>query len=367
MKILSFHPGSIYQNGGAGRLMRRLFQGHESQITAIFVNYNSALPIKREIEEISVKGFPLMRGWMRWKLRPIFSWLRDDVFFGYTKNKILKRTININFDVLHVINHGEFCAVLCKDDFLKNKKLWVSFHDHFSLCSSFEDTKFLWDKADRRFAISDELGLEYQRLFGDLNFELITDGVRNDEISKPKEPNKSIITIYFSGLLHIEYYPLFEALADALDILSDEEKSFNLILRGSQTLTFLNNRKFNVDYRSNFVSDDEIKNELDEADILYLPIKFTLPDFYLYSLSTKMIGYLGASGTILYHGPEDSAANILLQKNQAADSCVSLNVNDMVKSLDKIMKSNNFASANAKKLAQSQFLLKEIQNKFWNE
>jgi glycosyltransferase involved in cell wall biosynthesis len=367
MKILSFHPGSIYLNGGAGRLMRRLFQEHESQVTAIYVNYNSTLPNKGEVDEISIQGFPLMRDWMRWKLRPIFWWLRERVFFSYTKNKILKYAKNINFDVLHVINHGQFCAVLCEDDFLNNRKLWVSFHDHFSLCSSFEDTKFLWDKADRRLAISNELGLEYQRLFGNLNFELITDGVSADEISKPKETNQSSITIYFTGLLHIDYYPLFEVLANALDVLSDTERKFNLILRGSQKLTFLNNRKFNVEYRTNFVSDNEIKNELDEADILYLPIKFTLPDFYLYSLSTKMIGYLGASGTILYHGPEDSAANQLLQKNQSADSCVSLNVDDMVKSLNKIMKSKNTASTNAKKLAQSQFLLKEIQNKFWNE
>lgn len=367
MKILSFHPCSIYQNGGAGRVIRRLFEGHEEQITAIYVNYDTFKPIEGAIKEIPISGIIKRRSWMRSLLRPLFNWLRYKVFFYFTKNRVLKAASKINYDILHIINHGEFSSVLANERILKNKRLWVSFHDHFSTCSSFNDTKLLWIKADRRFAISDELGIEYQRLFGNFKYELITDGVATDEISNPIEPKQSNITIYFAGLLHYDYYPLFELLANALDSMTNEERSFELILRGTQTLDFLNNRKFNVEYRTSFVSDYEIKNELDSADVLYLPIKFTLPDFYLYSMSTKMIGYLGACGTILYHGPVDSAANNLLQKNKAAISCVSLNVNEMVSSLNKIINSGKTVSTNAKKLVYSQFLLEKIQNKFWNQ
>src|SRR5690606_34277474 len=104
-----------------------------------------------------------------------------------------------------------------------------------------------------------------------------------------------------------------EAFANALDKLSDTNMKFRLVLRGTQKLSFLKDRMFTVEYRQTFVSDDEIKSEIDRADILYLPIKFNSPNFYLYSLSTKMIGYLGASGAIFYHGPSDSAANKLLE------------------------------------------------------
>lgn len=367
MKILSFHPCSIYENGGAGRLMRRLYQGHESQIIAMYVNYNSSMPSKGKIEEIAIQGFPLKYTWMRWKLRQIFTWIRDSVFIFFTEKKILKEASKIDFDVLHIINHGLFSTLLCNDIFLKDKKLWVSFHDHFTTCSSFNDAQILWNNADRRLVISEELGLKYQLLFGEKKYEIITDGVMLDEISKPTVEISNIVTIYFSGLIHYDYQPLFKILADALDQMSSKERSFKLILRGTQGLAFLKNRKFIVENRMDFVSDNEIKSELDKADILYLPIKFSLPDFYLYSLSTKMIGYLGASGTILYHGPEDSAANKLLRKNDAAISCVSLDVNDMIYFLGKILNSENSVSANAKKLAKSKFLLEEIQSKFWNE
>jgi len=366
MKILSFQPCSLYQNGGAGRLLRRLYLGHESQIISLFVNKTSFSNRTDEVREISISAFPVQRTWMRWKLRPFFAWIRDKVFFSFTKNRVIEAASKISYDVLHVINHGIYSGVLCDDNFLNNKKLWVSFHDHFSLCSSFDDTQILWNRADRRLVISNELGLEYQRLFGNLGFEFITDGVAQEEISIPKEPNQSNITIYFAGLLHIDYYPLFEVLADALDNISDQKRTYKLILRGTQKLSFLNNRNFNIEYRTDFVSDIEIKKEIDAADILYLPIKFTKSDFYLYSLSTKMIGYLGGGGTILYHGPENSAANRLLQKNNAAISCISLNVNEMMGCLAEILKPNIF-SANAMKLAQSQFVLENIQKVFWNE
>jgi hypothetical protein len=175
-----------------------------------------------------------------------------------------------------------------------------------------------------------------------------------------------MITIYFAGLLHIDYYPLFEILADALDLISKKGFKFRLILRGAQNIDFLNNRAFEVDYRSDFVTDKEIKQELDSASILYLPIKFSEPDFYLYSLSTKMIGYLGASGSILYHGPLNSAACKLLNNSKSAACCGALNVNEVVELILSMLNEDEY-SINAKKLARENFNLKNIQNQFWQE
>lgn len=368
MRILSLQPCSLYQNGGAGRLLRRLYQGRENQVISLYVQGSSYTPPKNKIKEICVREFPVQRSWMRWKLRSFFKYLREVLFFPATKRKLKKVASEIPFDVLHVINHGIYSTVLCENNFLKDRKLWVSFHDHFSTTySSFEDASLLWNKADRRFLISKELGEEYQRLFGVKKFELITDGVEISEISKPKELNiNNVVKIYFAGLLHLEYYPLFEVLADALDQMSNKGISFKLIMRGTQKLNFLKNRNFIVDYRSDFVSDKEVKEELDDADILYLPIKFSISDFYLYSLSTKMIGYLGSSGRILYHGPKDSAACKVLERNNAAISCVSLDVNDMIDSLEKILKADVMVSHNAKIMAKDNFILEDIQKLFWN-
>ncbi len=365
MKILSFQPGSLYQNGGMGRLLRRLYQGHEEDIIGLYVNYENA-PIKKGIiEEIAIPAFPVQRSWMRWKFRIFFMWVRESLFYIFVKYKLERAARKVSFDVLHVINHGVFSAILCDEKFLTKKKIWTSFHDHYSLCSSSKDTQKLWNRSDRRLMISIELGEEYQRIFGNKSFELITDGVSYEEISSPKVINQNQISIYFAGLLHIDYYPLFKVLSDALDILVNEGYSFKLILRGTQEINFLKGRKFAIDYRSNFISDEEIKKELDMADILYLPIKFSLPDFYLYSLSTKMIGYLGGAGKILYHGPSDSAACRLLQKSNAAISCMSLDELEMVIKLKEIIDSDLKLGYNAKELAKSNFDLNSIQKLFW--
>jgi glycosyltransferase involved in cell wall biosynthesis len=365
MKILSFQPASLYQNGGMGRLLRSLYKGHENDVTALYINYSNSPIIKGNIDEIVINLFPVQRFWMRWKLRTFFKWIRESLFFYYTKHKIKKRVSYLSFDVLHVINQGLFCSVLCNTDVLVNKKVWTSFHDHYLLASSFKDTQLLWNYSDRRLMISKELGEEYQRVFGMKDFELITDGLTTEEISTPKLMGKDKTSVYFAGLMHIAYYPLLEVLADSLDELVDEGYTFELILRGTQKMNFLNNRKFNVIYRSNFITDKELKKEMDLADILYLPIKFSEPNFYLYSLSTKLISYLGASGKILFHGPSDSAACNLLREKNAAFCCVSLLKTEMIPLIKEILEVDENISNNAKKLAKSNFDLNVIQNTFW--
>lgn len=365
MKILSFQVGSLYQNGGMGRLLRRLYQGHEMDITGFYINDWNVSQKQGAIKEIEIISFPVQKSWMRWKLRPFFRWIRESLLYYLTKYRIERASEKLSFDVLHVISQGAFSAILCNDKFLVEKQLWTSFHDHYSLSSSFKDTQKLWDYSARRLMISVELGEEYQRVFGNKNFELITDGVFQDEISEPKLIKNDRICIYFGGLMHIEYYPLLEVLADSMDDLVGQGYSFKLILRGAQDLNFLKSRKFEIEYRTNFISDEEIKKELDMADILYLPVKFSDPNFYLYSLSTKLIGYIGASGNILYHGPSDSAACNLLRKNDAAFCCVSLLKEDMIFEIKEMLQADESKCRNAKELAKSNFDLNEIQNNFW--
>ena len=322
------------------------------------------------IKEIVISSFPQNNKWTRWKLRPLFKRLRETLFLPITQRKIIKRTNTVTFDILHVINHGiyptAFFTKRGEFKFKGEKELWASFHDHYATASATKkNTQELWLQSDRRFVISYELGSEYNQLFGKREFELITDGLLQNDLSQPHKTISTDISIYFGGLLHIDYYPLFEAFANALDKLSDTNMKFRLVLRGTQKLSFLKDRMFTVEYRQTFVSDDEIKSEIDRADILYLPIKFNSPNFYLYSLSTKMIGYLGASGAIFYHGPSDSAANKLLEKYDSAISCFSLQEDDIVRSVKSLIDRHSEVSNNAKSLARQNFELKKIQNIFW--
>lgn len=365
-KLLSIQPGSLYENGGAGRVLRRLYEGHEDDVTTLYVKANEVPTTKGLIKEVPVPIFPFHKRWMRWHLRTLSTFVREKMLKKYNAQRMIRAASNIDHDVVHVINHGPFSAVLC-DHSRSSKPLWVSFHDHFSTISSYEDAKRLWLLADRRFLISRELGLEYQKLFGDKNFELITDGVLPSELSLPKLKEGSPICIYFAGLLHIEYLPLFRVFADSLELLAKDGFKFKLILRGTQKASFLNARSFEVEYRQNFVTDEHIKAELDEADILYLPIKFDIADFYLYSLSTKMVGYLGASGSILYHGPEESAACRLLTTYQASENCTSYSAEELKHHILKLLDNKHAISSNAKALAKQQFDLLKLQKQFWNE
>jgi hypothetical protein len=156
-------------------------------------------------------------------------------------------------------------------------------------------------------------------------------------------------------------------LADALDILSKKNLSFKLVFRGTQQLSFLKDRSFETTYLPFILDHVELKKDLDAASILYLPIKFVDPDFYRYSLSTKMVGYLGAPGSILYHGPQNSAAGRLLRETHSAVSCTSLDVDEMVKSILHGINEKNNISSNAKELARNRFSLERIQKCFWQE
>lgn len=366
MRILSLQPCSIYQNGGMGRLLRRIYDGHEEDVIGLGISGNTNSQKLDKINEIIIPAFPLHRSWMRWKVRNLFIFLREVTFKHLTRKRLVSAGKKIKFDILHVINHGCYSTSLCSEVILGNRKLWTSFHDHFSTTgSSFQDTKFLWSRSDRRLVISSELGVEYQKLFGFQYFELITDGLFRSEISAPIKWKSAETKIYFAGLIHLDYYPLFSVLADALDSMTSDGYSFELILRGSGTLKFLQKRKFKVTYKNDFITDAEIKAEMDLADILYLPIKFSVPEFYLYSLSTKMVGYLGAAGKILYHGPDNSAACKLLKKNNAAFLCITLDETDMRNNIVGLLESDITIKENAEMLALNSFDINIINKNFW--
>ncbi|MBK0380657.1 glycosyltransferase family protein [Mucilaginibacter segetis] len=368
MKLLSFHPFSLYSNGGGNRILRRLYLGREKNVSTLVVEGTPLKPHQGNIDETIIYASPLTRKWARWKLRNLLIWLRYNTFKPITIRKVQQAAKKIQYDVLHVVQHGPFCAALCTDKFIINKQFWLSVHDHYTTThTSFDDAKLLWNKADRRLVISDELGKEYRRLFGDYNYEIITDGVKASEIKEPATTGSSPVIIYFAGLLHITYIPLFNVLADALDALSKQGHSFQLILRGTQRIPFLDNRLFATTYREVSLNDAELKQELDSSDILYLPIKFSIPDFYLYSLSTKMVGYLGAPGAILYHGPADSAACHLLQQHNAAVCCGKLDADELSIDILNLIANKADIAANAKQLAMERFDLQQIQKRFWQE
>ncbi|OJW75072.1 hypothetical protein [Spirosoma sp. 48-14] len=368
MKLLTYQTFSIYSNGGGSRILRRLFKNHEENTISIALVERKKNIIDNPIKEYQIEQIFPKKRWMKWHIKNIFFYIRNKLKFT-TKYILIKQINDIEYDILHIVDHGDFPNLLTQ--LRINKKIWVSFHDHFLTSGgNFYDSKQLWTLADRRIVISEELGNYYQSIFGILPYEIITDGLNLDEIFTPntQQINHKIV-IYFGGLLHIDYLPLFQSLADALDILSSPQYNFKfkLVLRGTQNIDWLENRCFELEYRSFTINNSDLKKDITEANILYFPIKFNNPYFYLYSMSTKMIGYLGAPGTILYHGPVDSAANKLLTSFQSCVSCTTLDKNDMINCILESIQNGAQFSFNAKKLARQKFNLEAIKRSFWLE
>jgi hypothetical protein len=341
--------------------------GREKDVISVGTHNFKSRVNKGPIKEENIFVFPYSQKWVRWKFRDLNNYLLKNVMLKIAEKKVDKLISGYDYDIMHIVNHGHLSAYPCRNEYINGKKLWVSFHDYYSESSCYDDTKKLWQQADRRMVISNELGTKYAEEFGNGDFEIITDGLLENEISVPRNKNKDFITIYFGGLLHYYYMPLFSVLGTALNsIVKNKNIKIRLVVRGVHQTDLFKNNLFSVEYRNDFVSDAEIQKELNEADILYLPIKFNKPGFYLYSLSTKMVGYLGAPGKILYHGPADSAACKLLDKAQAAICCTSLKVSDLINAVQALIEDTTEVSSNAKQLACNNFRLESIQQKFWN-
>lgn len=226
----------------------------------------------------------------------------------------------------------------------------------------------VWQGAEGRFVISDQLGKEYGRRYGQQAYTIVTDGL--DKIpEKPQIRPINSCRIYFMGLFHISYEVNLKSLLQALELLHQLRPNWHLTLTcrcGFINPEVLTNR-FPVTLLP-FASEQEIVRDLERADMVYLPLPFgqEYESFVLYSLSTKMITYLGSGLPIIYHGPRKAAASQLLAQHQAAILIHSLDPNYIAEALIKERVKTTNIVQNALYLGDKQFRLIEQKTKFWD-
>ena len=112
---------------------------------------------------------------------------------------------------------------------------------------------------------------------------------------------------------------------------------------------------------------EEIESDLERADLLYLPLPIDpeFESFTRYSLSTKLVTYLGSGIPILYHGPADSAAALLLGKYDAAICSSSTDPDELTQTVLTVQERSDVVVANALDLARDQFMLRDQLETFW--
>ena len=225
-----------------------------------------------------------------------------------------------------------------------------------------------WLNAHGRFVISEALGREYSRRYGARDYQVVTDGL-NELAPHDNTAEPGRLRIYFMGLFHMAYERNLRALLEGTVIFEREHPAVAVtvtcrcehirpnVFKGIKEVKVLP-----------FASEPQIDRDLENADLLYMPIPFgeEHENFARYSVSTKMVTYAGSGIPILYHGPTTSAAFDILAGNKAAIFLTCLSPEEIARSLAHLTNSERAeAAANALDLARREFMLADQTRKFW--
>ena len=140
----------------------------------------------------------------------------------------------------------------------------------------------------------------------------------------PRSRASGKLRVYFMGLFHLEYEPNLRAFARAL--LALQRGNMSSPCQCVAAVAARNSARSDFHPRTSVREESAIENDLQQADLLYLPLPFdnAHASFVRFSLSTKLVTYLGSGIPIFYHGPTQSAVGELLAEKMAALTCHSL-------------------------------------------
>lgn len=252
---------------------------------------------------------------------------------------------------------------------------FISLHDDLAYTAAAEVSpaarepaiREAWLNADARFVISDALGREYSRRYGTRDYCVVTDGLAEvDPYRKKTEPH--LWRIYFMGLFHLAYESNFRAFLEALRILERQTSITTSVTCRCEYIrphVWKDVKPVNV---LPFAGEEQIHRDMQKADLLYMPMPFGAEheSFARFSVSTKMVTYAGSGIPIIYHGPTDSAAFDLLQRNDAAIFLPTLDSAAIAESLAQLTDRRCAdAATNASRLARREFMLADQIRKFW--
>jgi hypothetical protein len=226
----------------------------------------------------------------------------------------------------------------------------------------------IWREADDRIVISDAMGERYCEEFGERSFQVVTDGLTEETLSSARPRlNSDRLRLYFMGALHLSYHANFQQVGRALEMLNADPSPLtpSFVLRGSCFPEPL--PRISVDHRP-YGSERDVQQDLDDVDMLYFPLPFgeEYDAFTKYSMSTKLVTYLGAGLPIVYHGPAYSAAARLLAGTDAALIIDSTDPRDVAAGIRTAHATRDLLVANAQRLARQRFWLADQQRRLWS-
>jgi hypothetical protein len=226
-----------------------------------------------------------------------------------------------------------------------------------------------WREAQQRYVISDELGDDLCRRYGTRSYTVVTDGIvapRAATVDAPVGPERHV---YFMGAFHLSYRENLVALLHGLARYRDQHGApVSLVLRGGGPPGLSDEERAGVPVTTlPWGSQADVEADLKRAGLVYVPLPFGSEHrlFVRFSLSTKLVTFLGSGVPILYHGPDDAAAGRLLGDAGAAIAAHTLEPEAIATALSFEPDHARAVVRAASELARDRFLLEKQRCRFW--
>jgi hypothetical protein len=373
--IAFIQPAGLQGPAGLPKLLRGLLQGEHPPVLSINTSMGGApkSSLAREIHLLRRPSFGRIERTrylsqilkLEGVYRPLFEARLRNIF---KKNHV---------QLIHLIPHTYAIVTVYKLSREMGIPLFLNVQDdieynaygHPLLGEINEALGEAWRNAAGIFSISDALGKEYSRRYGVREYSIVTDGLKTIADGPRNRPQRSL-RLYFMGLFHQGYGENLRAALDALKILRGRHPDWDISFTSRSESVACEVRADDVPVRIYGFAPSEsvVETDMQEADFLYqpLPLYGRALSLSRFSMSTKMVSYLGSGLPIFYHGPVDAAAGQLLQEHGAATICATLDAEAVAEKFEEAMQERASTVERALKLARSQFMLVDQYERFWS-
>jgi len=376
--IAFIQPFGLADHSGGSRILRGLLEDAPESFLSICaaIHEKKDSPFGTEIQIAPHPRLPIVNGtrFAPFAYRLIYGPFKK--FFAERFEKRLEEAFH-KYDVngVHAIPHGSQFWHAFRVAQRLNLPYHLNVHDdmRYNLKGRPELTELMrrfeqvWREADSCIVISDAMGRRYCEEFGPRDYKIVTDGLTEDMLSPMRARPENRLRMYFMGALHLTYHPNFEQATEALKLISSSTDSVNVsfVLRGSRLP--VNKPAISVEHRP-YGTEEEVRRDFDDVDVLYFPLPFgdKFDSFTRYSMSTKLVTYLGAGLPIVYHGPSYAAAAQLLQNYGAAVIVDAQSANQVADGFMKAHQNREMLVRNALRMAREEFWLKDQRRTFWD-
>jgi glycosyltransferase involved in cell wall biosynthesis len=365
-------PFSLGSAGGGARILRALLEQAPFAWRSI-----CSSPTKPKVwhNELHVRSRPSF-GRIEHSRLSALPQASSRLFARHFRERLKKRLVTLNASAVHTVAHAglDFAQAHAAARDLSLPFL-LSVHDDLAYTMGRvraqrreRAMRDAWREAAVRFVISDALGREYARRYGERHFIVVTDGLAH--LNQPRTHSSSEpLRIYFMGLFHMGYERNLRALLDGIARYEQEQagRTVRVTLRCEYVRPQVIGSAKRVTVLP-FADEAQVQRDIEQADLLYMPIPFgdEHASFARYSLSTKMVTYVGSGVPILYHGPTTSAAFELLNGAGAAIAVTSVSPDAIAHALAEASPARReLVARNALDLARREFMLSRQTDRFW--